>query len=54
MNVKEVHNMRDEKDHLTRYEGKHPANYNERDRYLKDQQGGMHGIDPNSHGVELQ
>lgn len=27
---------------------------NEADRYAKDNFGGMNGIDPNSHGAELQ
>jgi len=54
MHISEVHRMREDKDHLARYEGKHPANYNERDRMMRDNFGGLHGVDYNSHGVELQ
>jgi hypothetical protein len=52
MTLSEVLGMRDQKDHLMRYEGAHPANDNS--RFMRDNFGGMHGVDPNSHGVELQ
>lgn len=52
MNISDVKRMQHEKDHLMRYEGKHPANYNEVDHMMHDNFGGMHGIDPNSHGAE--
>jgi hypothetical protein len=55
MKLEEVRRMQAEKDHLARYEGKHPANYNELDRAMFGHvDGEMHGVDPNSHGVELQ
>jgi len=51
MKIEEIHRHRDQKDELMR--GK-PAEVNEAERYIKDQFGGPMGIDPNSHGVELQ
>lgn len=50
MQLSEVKRMQEEKDYLMRSEGKHPANYNEADRYAKKNE----GVDYNSHGVEMQ
>ena len=44
--------MQEEKEHLMRNEGKHPANKSYSDRY-PDHFGGDHGIDQNEHGVDL-
>lgn len=54
MHINEVKRMQEEKEHLMRHEGKHPANYNEAEKMNNDNWGGMHGVDPNSHGVEQQ
>jgi hypothetical protein len=54
MHISHVKHYQAEKDHLMRHEGKHPANYSEAERFSADNFGGMHGVDPNSHGVELQ
>jgi len=56
MKIEEIHRHRDQKDELMR--GK-PVDTNEataeaQRRYSFDQFGGPQGIDPNSHGVELQ
>lgn len=54
MHISEVKRMQEEKDHLMRNEGKHPANRNEVNQFDHDNFGGMHGIDQNAHGAELQ
>ena len=55
MKLHEVRQMQAEKDHLMRYEGKHPANYNELDRAMFGHvDGELRGVDNNYHGVELQ
>lgn len=50
MNIEDVRMMQAEKDHLMRYEGKHPANYNEADHARMAY---AHG-DPAAHGAELE
>lgn len=53
MNMNDIDSYRSQKDAQMR--GSEPVNEaNEYDRYAKDQFGGMHGVDPSSHGVELQ
>ncbi len=52
MNVKEVHKYREEKEHLMRHEGTHPAN--QRNDIKKSQYEANEGVDQNSHGAELQ
>lgn len=56
MNLDELNMYRNEKDHHMRhgYEKPKDASQNEVNRYVKDMFGGPSGIDPNSHGVELQ
>lgn len=54
MHIDDVKKMQAEKEHLMRHEGKHPANDTEAHRWKHDNFGGMNGVDPNSHGAELQ
>lgn len=54
MNIDEVTMMRERKDDLMRGYPLSDKSSGLDDRYTKDMFGGPHGIDPNSHGVELQ
>jgi hypothetical protein len=53
MNIKDLNKYRKQKDDAMR--GEHePETEHERDEHTKDMLGQMHGVDANSHGVELQ
>ena len=55
MNIHEIHRYRDDKDHAMRHGYESPRMpKDESDRYTNDMFGGAHGIDPSSHGAELQ
>jgi len=52
MDMKELEKYRQDKD--ARMRGYEHTGRDADDRYTKDMFGGMQGIDPNSHGAELQ
>lgn len=57
MHIDEVKAMQERKEHLMRNEGHHVASKEDKmldKSHAKDQFGGMHGIDPNEHGAELE
>lgn len=55
MHISEIKRMHEEKEHLMRHEGTHPANNTEVHQHKHGMaRGDMGGIDYNSHGVELQ
>ena len=54
MHLDEVKMIQERKEHLMRKEGKHEANDTEMHRWKHDNFGGSNGVDPNSHGAELQ